>query len=82
MSNVVNFNGKPDEINLKYDSYKRPMYRFTFNYRHNDQYFDVDFWALDEADALEKLDAMQQSMTYIGQAYTVYVSTRNVTGLK
>lgn len=69
MSNVVSINGTPSPENVSRDMWKRPLFKYTFQYRHGDSYFDIDFWALSEADAFEKLDAMRRTMKYVGQSY-------------
>jgi hypothetical protein len=77
MSDVIDLNEKrnererPDAEFIRKDDFGRPMYCFLLDYTFDGKHWSSEVWAYDEAEALKRVEAMRESLKYMGQMFTV-----------
>lgn len=76
MSDPIDINAErtkraqPDAEFRSTDEYGRPYFKFTAEYRFDGRDYAIDFWALDEAEAKARVEAMRGGLQYEGQLFS------------
>lgn len=75
MSEPIDFNAERDKRHgphaefVRHDDYGRKMYAFLFEYIMDGADWGLEVWAYDAEDALNRMQAIQNCLTYKGQLF-------------
>ncbi len=77
MSDIIDLNEKrnereqPDAEFVRKDDFGRKMFCFALDYEFDGSHWSSEVWAYSEADAQARVEAMRESMRYMGQIHTI-----------
>ena len=69
-----NAKAEPDADCMAHDEYGRPLYTFLLSFEMNGAHYGTEIRAYDEAEAMNKVAAMRETLTYDGKLFSVVPS--------